>query len=80
VRGYLLQTTRVCSGVSVLTTVVVCLLLGSEGPEARAASNSYIDFGRYDTYGELSVAEQDGVTVGKLAGEAGEVILTVHCL
>ena len=70
-----MQTTRVCSDMSVLTTVVVCFLLGSGGPEARAASNSYIDFGRYDTYGELSVAEQDGVTVGKLAGEAGEVIL-----
>jgi len=61
--------------VSVLVTAVVCLLLGPGSPEAGAASSSYIDFGRYDTYDALSVAEQDGVTVGGLPRETGEVML-----
>jgi len=59
----------------VLLTVVVLLLLGPGAPDAAAASNPYVDFGRYDTYDALSAAEQDGVTVGGLPGGAGEVML-----
>src|SRR5215217_5129171 len=60
---------------AVLVTAVVLLLLGPGAPKAEAASGSYVDFGRYDTYAALSEGEEDGVTVSELSGGAGEVTL-----
>ena len=59
----------------VLLTAAVLILVGLGAPDAGATSSSYVDFGRYDTYDALLAAEQDGVTVGGLPGEVGEVIL-----
>ena len=55
--------------------MVVLLWLDFTAPEAGAASSSYVDSGRYDTYAALSAGEKDGVTVGELSGGAGEVRL-----
>lgn len=41
--------------------VLACLLLYASG-EAKAAGDSYIDFGRYDTYRDLSAGTEKGVT------------------
>jgi hypothetical protein len=69
------KTARVCPYAAGLVTAVVLLLLGPGAPEAGAASSSYVDFERYDTYAALSAAEKDGVTVSELSGGAGEVTL-----
>jgi len=58
-----------------VVVVIVLLLLGLGPLEAGAASSSYVNFDRYDTYAALSEGEQDGVTVSKLSGGAGEVRL-----
>jgi hypothetical protein len=78
VRGYLSSSkkiARACPSAAVLVTAIVLLLAGPGAREAGAASSSYVDFGRYDTYEELSAGEQHGVTVGGLSGSAGEVSL-----
>jgi len=58
-----------------VVVVIVLLLLGLGPLEAGAASSSYVNFDRYDTYAALSEGEQDGVTVSELSGGAGEVRL-----
>ena len=62
-------------GVAMVVVVIVLLLLGLGPLEAGAASSSYVNFDRYDTYAALSEGEQDGVTVSELSGGAGEVRL-----
>ncbi|MCA1740376.1 MAG: peptidase C39 family protein, partial [Actinobacteria bacterium] len=65
----------VCPGVAMLVTTAVLLLLSPGTPGAEAASSSYVDFARHDTYEAFSAGEQDGVTVDGLSGGAGEVRL-----
>jgi len=55
--------------------MVVLLLLVLGAPQARAASGSYVDFDRHDTYAALSAGEKDGVLVSELSGGAGELSL-----
>ncbi len=63
-------------GTAVLMTMVALLLLSpAAAPEAGAASGSYVDFDKHDTYAALSAGEKDGVTVSELSGGAGQVSL-----
>ena len=75
-RGYLSsKIPQVRPATPVLVTAVVLLLLGPGAPEAEAASSSYVDSVRYDTYATLSAGEKDGVTVSELSRGVGEVRL-----